>query len=171
MMQADKGRTLKLMTWNVQGLNHPIKRKKVLTFIKSQRCDIAFLQETHLLTQDSRKLCRDWVGHVSASCWNSHSRGVAILVHKQMQFKCNRESIDDAGWVLLILVEIQGHKVILANVYAPNIDDPTFFGQLECKLNDMGDYPILMGGDFNQVMNKIYWIVAPHHSVKANQPP
>ena len=60
-----------------------------------------------------------------------------------------------AGRGLLFLSEIQGHKVILANVYSPNIDDPTFFGQLECKLNYMGDYPILMGGDFNQVMDNI----------------
>ena len=103
------------MTWNVRGLNHPIKRKKVITFIKSKRCDIAFLQETHLLTQESRKLCREWAEHVSALC--------CVL----------RKSIDDAGRVLLLLVEIQGHKVILANVYAPNIDDPTFFGQLGCK--------------------------------------
>lgn len=112
---ADKERSLKLMTWNVQGLNHPNKRKKVITFIKSKRCDIAFLQETHLLTQESRKLCRDWVGHVSASCWNSHSRGVAILVHKQMQLKCIKESTDAAGRDMLLLAEIQGHKVILAN--------------------------------------------------------
>ena len=155
MMQADQGRALNLITWNVHGLNHPIKRKKIITFIKSKRCDIAFLQETHLLSQESRKLCRDWVGYVSASCGSSRSRGVAILVHKQLQFKCIRESRDEVGRVLLLLSEIQGHKVILANVYAPNTDDPTFFGQLECKLNDMGDHPILMGGDFNQVMDNI----------------
>ncbi len=72
-----------------------------------------------------------------------------------MQFKCIKESRDETGQILLLLSEIQGHKVILANIYGPNNDDPTFFGQLECKLNEMGDYPILMGGDFNQVMDNI----------------
>lgn len=126
-----------------------------MTFVKSKRCDTVFLQETHLIAHESKKLCRDWVGHVSASCGGSRSRGVVILSHKQLQFRCIRESGDEAGQVLLLFSELQGHKVILANVYAPNNDDPTFFGQLECKLNDMGDYPIIMGGDFNQVMDNI----------------
>lgn len=106
------------------------KGKKSYHLLKSQRCDIAFLQETHLLTQESRKLCRNWVGYISAPCWSSHSRGVAILVHKQLQFKYIRESVDEAGRVLLLLSEIQGHRVILANIYAPNIDDPTFLDSL-----------------------------------------
>lgn len=78
-----------------------------------------------------------------------------------MQFKCIKESRDEAGRGLLLLSEIQGHKVILANVYAPNTDDPTFFGQLECKLNDMGDYQVLMGGDFNKVMDNILDRIPP----------
>lgn len=119
-----------------------------------------FLQETHLLSKESRKLCQDWVGHISALCGSSHSRVVAILIHKQLQFKCIRESRDEAGRDLVLLSEIQGHKVILANVCAPNTDDPTFFGQRECKLNDMEDYLVLMGGDLNQVMI-IYWTTAP----------
>lgn len=56
---------------------------------------------------------------------------------------------------MLLFSEIQGHKIILASAYTPNTDDPTFFGRLECKLNEMGDYPILMGGYFNQVMDNI----------------
>lgn len=55
--------------------------------------------------------------------------------------------MDESVRVLLLLSELQGHKVILAKVYAPKINDPTFFGQLECKVINMGDYPILMGGD------------------------
>lgn len=38
---------------------------------------------------------------------------------------------------------------------APNRDNPAFFGLLEKKLNDLGDYPIIMGGDFNEVMDPI----------------
>lgn len=62
---------------------------------------------------------------------------------------------DEDGRTLLLLAEIQGHRMILSNVYAPNIDDPTFFGNLECKISDMGDYPILIAGDFNLVMDDI----------------
>uniref|UniRef100_A0A8C7WW94 exodeoxyribonuclease III n=1 Tax=Oryzias sinensis TaxID=183150 RepID=A0A8C7WW94_9TELE len=65
------------------------------------------------------------------------------------------QSKDEAGRMLLIFCDIQGNKVILVNVYAPNVDDPSFFGLLENKLLEMGDHPIIMGGDFNEVMDPI----------------
>lgn len=34
---------LSLMTWNVKGLNNPVKRKKVLNYIKSKNIDIVFM--------------------------------------------------------------------------------------------------------------------------------
>ena len=146
---------LMLMSWNVRGLNNVVKRKKVLTFIKSKRCDIVFMQETHLLLQESKKLCKDWVGFVGAACGSSNSRGVATLISKHLQFKCLKESKDDEGRILLILSEIQGNTVILANVYAPNVDDPSFFGILERMLGEMGDYPVLLGSDMNEVMDSV----------------
>lgn len=36
------------VSWNVKSLNHPIKRKKVLTYLSKLKVGIAFLQETHL---------------------------------------------------------------------------------------------------------------------------
>ncbi len=48
-----------------------------------------------------------------------------------------------------MLCEIQGNNKLMANVYAPNRDDPAFFGLLEKKVNDIADYPIIMGSDFN----------------------
>uniref|UniRef100_A0A3P9DB37 exodeoxyribonuclease III n=1 Tax=Maylandia zebra TaxID=106582 RepID=A0A3P9DB37_9CICH len=146
---------LNIMSWNVKGLNNPIKKNKILSFIKSKKCDIAFVQETHLLPQDSQTLCVGWVGYVGAASGTSKSRGVATLIGKHLQFKCIQKSKDDAGRMMLMLCEVQGKAVILANVYAPNVDDPSFFGQLEKKISDMGDYPIIMGGDFNEVMDPV----------------
>lgn len=95
------------------------------------------------------------MAHVYASCGTSRSRGVAILISKHLQFKCIREVRDDEGRIMILLAEIQGHPVILANVYAPNKDHPTFFSKLEHKLSDIGDFPIVLGADFNQVMDPI----------------
>lgn len=39
---------LKVHSWNIQGANHPIKKKKILNVLKKERADIALLQETHL---------------------------------------------------------------------------------------------------------------------------
>lgn len=71
--------------------------------------------------------------------------GVAILIHKQLQF------IQEAGCISLLLKEIQGQRVIPADVYALNIDDPVFSGQLENKIRDREDYALLLYVTLNQV--------------------
>lgn len=68
-------------TWNVKGLGHPIKRKRVLTFLKKEKVNIAFLQETHLSDIEHQKLKRDWVGQVFFSSYTTQKRGTAILIH------------------------------------------------------------------------------------------
>ena len=127
-MMTVSNKDINLMTWNVNGLNNPMKKKKVLSHINSKGSDLIYLQETHLVNGEAQKLNRGWVGHVSFSCGNGRSRGVAILINKRLQFKCLKEDSDGEGRIVLILAEIQGLKVILANVYAPNIDDPAFYG-------------------------------------------
>lgn len=44
----DKCRGQTFASWNVQGLNNPIKRGKDFVHLKSLSPDIIFLQETHL---------------------------------------------------------------------------------------------------------------------------
>lgn len=86
---------------------------------------------------------------------SNRSRSVVTLISKHLQFKCLKEVGDSAGRFLFLLSEIQGWTMILANVYAPNVDDPAFFGKLESTLNDFGNYPVIMGGDFNLVLHHI----------------
>lgn len=149
------GRTLCYSIWNVNGLGSAIKREKILRHLKAKNQHIVFLQETHMSTQESSKLCRDWVGHVSFSAGSTKSRGVAILINKRLQFKVRKEVKDDEGRVIIILAEIQRQTLILANIYAPNVDCPKFFVDLESKLHDMGQYPIILGRDFNIVLDNV----------------
>ncbi len=56
IMQSEKGRQFTVLTWNVKGLNQPVKRGKVLAHLKSLSSDIIFLQETHLNKNEYIKL-------------------------------------------------------------------------------------------------------------------
>ncbi len=47
------------VSWNVKSLNHPIKRKKVLSHLRNLNVGIAYLQETHLRTSDHFQLGGD----------------------------------------------------------------------------------------------------------------
>lgn len=154
-MSVHDNNNLRLATWNVNGLASPAKRNKVIFSLKSTRYNVVFLQECHLSLKDAKKLHRGWVGDVFCSPGASQSRGVITLVNKQLQFKCLKEVKDGEGRCLTILAEVQGKKIILANSYAPNVDDSMFFANLECTLTDMGSYPIIWAGDMNIVMDAI----------------
>lgn len=52
------------MTWNVNGLNQALKRKKILNFLYKQNVDFTFLQETHLTVAEHVNLGRQWRGQV-----------------------------------------------------------------------------------------------------------
>ncbi len=38
-------------------------------------------------------------------------------------------------------------------IYGPNVDDPTFFNNIETIIESMGNKSILLGGDWNVVQN------------------
>lgn len=43
--------------------------------------------------------------------------------------------------------------VISGNLYAPNEEDSDFFFNLKKILLDFGDFPFILGGDFNQPLD------------------
>lgn len=47
---------LKCVSLNLNGLNNPIKRGKVLNKLKKEKADIIYLQETHILIQNMKNL-------------------------------------------------------------------------------------------------------------------
>lgn len=79
-----------LVSWNTKGLNHYIKLGKVLTHLADLSTDIALLQETHLISQDAAKLKQKWVGQAFLAGYNNKSRGVAILIHKDISFQVEK---------------------------------------------------------------------------------
>ncbi len=87
---------IRFTSWNVKGLNGPIKRSKIFSHLKRLKSDIIFLQETNLLNSDHLRLQKLWVGHIYHSKCNAKARGTAILIHKKNQFS-------DSVFLLLIL--------------------------------------------------------------------
>ena len=56
------GSPFKFVSWNVKGLNHPVKRKKIFTHLKQLKTDIIFLQGTHVRSSEYSKLMACWAG-------------------------------------------------------------------------------------------------------------
>ena len=86
--------TVNCISWNTKGLNHIIKRNRVLSHLRSLEVNIAFLQETHLRTSDHNRLRKGWVGQLYHSIFEGKSRGAAILINKNTPFIMQKVTAD-----------------------------------------------------------------------------
>lgn len=137
---------LKLVTWNVKGIGHPIKRTKILTALKKEKVEIALLQETYLTPKEHLKLQKDWVGQIFFSSFKTNSRGVAILIHKHTPFELIEQISDTEGRYILVKGKIWDKELTLLNIYAPNTDTPSFISDMISLFNIHCTTLGLMGG-------------------------
>lgn len=143
------GRHLNIVSWNVKGLNHPVKRKKVLTHLKQLNTDIAFLHETHLRSPDNSRFLAGWAGQHVHSTFQVKVRGVSILLANSVLFEPTKITADSNGRFIIVVGKLFNTKVVFANVYAPNIDDVCFFNRLFSHFPDLGSHYLILGGHFN----------------------
>lgn len=130
MVQSLNGCLVNIVSWNVKSLNLPVKRKRVLTHLQQLKTDIAFLQETHLRISDHSRIKSRWIGQVFHSEFNSKVRGTAIVINRTLPFVASKVDADPAGRFIIVVGQLYGFPLILANVYAPNWDDPDFFSKV-----------------------------------------
>lgn len=143
-----------IVSWNINGCGTPIKRKKILSYLKSHHTDVAYIQETHFENEnEALKLKRDWVGKVFHNSVSSKSRGVAILINKRLNFVLLQEFKDENGRYLCLQALINGVQVVLCNIYAPNRDEPNFIHKVNKMLGSLQGH-VLLGGDFNNVSDE-----------------
>uniref|UniRef100_A0A8C7XGJ8 Reverse transcriptase domain-containing protein n=1 Tax=Oryzias sinensis TaxID=183150 RepID=A0A8C7XGJ8_9TELE len=147
------GGALRFVSWNVKGLNSPIKRKKVISHLKQLNTKIAFLQETHLKVADHLKMRFGWVGQLYHSSFNSKARGVAVLIHKSVPFSVTEVISDPNGRYIIVSGRICGKSLTLVNVYGPNFDSEDFFKKLFLSIPNLNNSQLVMGGDFNCCLN------------------
>lgn len=150
----DKGAgALTFASWNVKGLNHPVKRGKVLSHLKSLNADIIFLQETHFKNDFHSKLRVRWIGQSFFSSFSSKARGTAILLKKGVPFKHRSTTTDKEGRFIIVAGEIFSMPITLLNIYGPNFDDPHFFQKVFSRVPDISQTNLIIGGDFNCVLD------------------
>lgn len=146
---TDKARGLVFTSWNVKGMNHPIKRGKVLSHLKSLNSDIMFLQETHLKNDAHSRLRSNWIGHIYHSTFSSKARGAAILIRKGIHFKHKSTIADRDGRYVIVTGEINSTPVTLVNIYGPNFDNPSFFQKVFSLIPDLSLTSLIIGADLN----------------------
>lgn len=96
---------------------------------------------------------RSWVGQVFYSFFNSHSRGVAILIHKKLPFTLEELIKDDEGRFVIISGFLYGDWVLIGSLYGPNTFEPSFFSKLLAAASSKLAPFTVLGGDCNCVQD------------------
>jgi hypothetical protein len=81
-----------------------------------------------------------------------------------------QEARDEDDNQLLVKCLIQNHTVILASIYGPNGTDPIFFSNLSNNIHSLGDFPIVVGGDWNTTYSGLPLAANPDIINMANLP-
>lgn len=148
-------RQVHILSWNVKGLNHPIKRKKVLSHLKYLKKEIAFLKETHICSSDNERLLSGWKGQHFHSSFQAKARGVSILIGQNISLEPHSVTSDKFGRYITVSGKLFNTLVVFMNVYAPNSDDAGFFKRLFSLLPDLNKYTLILGGDLNCWLNPV----------------
>lgn len=137
---------------NVQGIGDSRKRKDVFGYIRDKKFNIYFLQDTHFTDKESKIIRSQWGYEAYFSNYSSQSRGVAILINNNFEFKLHSVEKDNAGNLLVVHCAIASIDMSLICVYGPNRDDPDFYNSLNEILRRLNNKCII-AGDFNLVLN------------------
>ena len=115
------------------------------------------MQETHFSQNIENKLIQDFKGNLYQSNGTSNSRGVAIWIKKNVEFKLIDEYKDNEGRLLLINVKISNAIYTIINMYAPNNMNKrnTFFKQVDRLINEYSIGQIILAADYNDILSKI----------------
>uniref|UniRef100_H3B1U9 exodeoxyribonuclease III n=1 Tax=Latimeria chalumnae TaxID=7897 RepID=H3B1U9_LATCH len=135
-----------IITWNVKGINGPLKRYRVLSQLATLKCNIALTQKTHLTEKEAAKLNRRWVGQAYLS--PTQSRGVSVLIRKQVPWVHQDTIADKEG--RYIAIRIQDYTII--NVYVPKTHQASFITEITRLLEEWQGEHVVVGGDFNAVL-------------------
>ena len=86
---------LNICSMNTQGLGDTSKMRDVLNYIKSKKFNIYCLQDTHFIPKNEKFIRGVWGYECFFSHYTSNSRGVAIFINNNFDFKlesCDKDT-------------------------------------------------------------------------------
>lgn len=98
-----------MVSLNINGMNSPNKRGKVLTKFRKEEMQVIFIQETHLSSQEHETLKRYGYSNIFYSSFQrSHRGGVAILIRNSAKFEIIKEIYDREGRYVVVKGKMEG---------------------------------------------------------------
>ena len=142
-----------VITYNVRGLKDTSKRHEVFYYLHKKGIHISFLQEVHIEKRDEKFWSAEWGNKICFAHGKNNARGVAILFDRTVDVKVYNVIASESGHYLILYVTYNRHKVVFANIYALNKDEPSFFEDFFHKLEQFSQECCIFGGDLNLAIN------------------
>ena len=150
------GKYLSILSSNVRGLRDANKRGDMWLYYKNMNADIICLQETHLVASDLHTITLEWNVDFFLSNSSTNSKGVAIILNNTFEREVIQEYHDKEGRFILIIIEIIDlAPILIANIYGPNKDDPSWYKKLFTKIDEYNIDHVILCGDWNTTLNNI----------------
>lgn len=144
---------LTITSVNVQGLGNYQKRRDVFQHLRQKNCSIYFLQDTHFESKVEKQIRAEWGFECCFASHTSQSRGVAILFNNNFDFEVKQTVKDKQGNYIILTIKTMNQEITLVNIYGPNNDNPQFYLTLQEKIRQLQNPKIIIGGDWNLVLN------------------
>ena len=145
---------LRIASHNVQGINSPIKRRKVMDHYKSLHLDVVMLQETHFPVRYSPTFLHQYFPQFYLASAENKTKGVAILFSKKFAFVKISDIVDPDGRFLLVKGKIGDQLFSLVSYYTPNRGQAKFFKTMLDTLSPNLEGTIVFGGDSNTALDQ-----------------
>ncbi len=162
-------RKLKFSAINCNSLNmssatKPAQTRKIYAIVK-MKSDIIFLSDIRLSTSTQNtglsRLTNDFATNPYCSyrlLYNStmNKRGVGILIKNGISLTDITKISDlEENFLASLLQDPTGNKIIIVSIYGPNTQNPTFFRNLRTAIRSLGDFPVIIGGDWNATFSAL----------------
>lgn len=112
---------LKIATINVNGMNVAVRRRAFFDKIRKGNFDICFLQECHSTVSEEHIWQSEWGGGAAYfSHGLSNSRGVMIILKRDLRHVIKNQICDGDGRLLLLEIEVGSKTFVMGSVYNSN---------------------------------------------------
>lgn len=156
---------------NCQGLANSQKRRDVFNYLRDKAFSIYLLQDTHFDPKLEHCIRAEWGYKCYFASHSSNSRGVAILFNNNFEFQLKKVYKDTEGNFIFASIRMMEKDFLIVSLYGPNRDNPEFYVGLEERVNEVGFENVIMGGDWNLVLNFVldYFNYKHYNNVKAKE--
>ena len=138
--------SIKICSLNCRGLNDKVKRRDVLKYIRKKKFSIYCLQDVHWEKKWENMVRSEWGYETFVAGNTTNSRGVAILMNNNFDFKIRNVQRDEGGnWIILDIAMLSMDLTICC-LYGPNDDQPNFYNNMKEMIDNIGNpYCIICG--------------------------